>query len=884
VTASFEDRALALLPAVHRERDARPDGEPGLLTSLIEVIAGQFALVDADLDQLYADLFIETCDAWVVPYIGDLVRVIPGAPESTDAVLTRAAVANAIALRRRKGTASILEQLARDVTEWPARAVEMFQNVVVTQNLQHVVADRGTTLALQPAAALERLDGPFDPAAHTLDVRRIGSRRGRHNLPNIAIFLWRDSASTHTWTDAARVDAWRFRFSPIGLDQALATRAEPESALTHQATALNVPTALTRRAMAASLDAYWGRGRSVAVRLPGATGRVPVADIVVCDLGDSAPGGQTWSNVNRLRPGQVGIDPALGRLAFADAQPRPPQVQFVTTSPGDLGATEAAQRPAAPAGQAVTQVARGGAGGAVTSLAAALATAGGSGAIAIADSATYTGDPSVVVPQGRSLWIGSASGAVPFIDTAGPWTVTLDEGAVVSIAGLLVNGPLVVRGRPDRVEIVDSTLVPGRHPAPDAGVTPPAGPSLVLDIDRDWQTDLVLDGCVTGPVCAPADGTTLSITDSIVDGLADGLGRMSAAVAPARVRPALRSLAPLGALALTPGSRSLRLILGTDPPRDVDLGSVPANAATAAALFDQALAGTGARAFAADDRIVVLGDGRPLAIAASPGSELASALGLSEAAAQTSAVLGGAPDLASAAAGGHLTVTDRRARDFAIGLAAGPADAASLASRLQAAVRAADAGLAGAVVGTLDGALVAVPGDASALTFAASSADRTTASSLGMVSPRPAIAADPAGTPGAALDLNRCTILGAVSVTAVGTISDSIVTGAIAVEQVQTGCIQYSWVPPGSVTPRLHECQPATPSTPPPAFVSTTYGTPGYARLRRAGATALLRGASTGFEMGALAHRQETQRDDNLRRGIDEFLRFGLEAGVFDGT
>lgn len=36
----------------------------------------------------------------------------------------RAWVANTLAYRRRKGTALVLEQLARDVTGWPATAVE----------------------------------------------------------------------------------------------------------------------------------------------------------------------------------------------------------------------------------------------------------------------------------------------------------------------------------------------------------------------------------------------------------------------------------------------------------------------------------------------------------------------------------------------------------------------------------------------------------------------------------------------------------------------------------------------------------------------------------------------------------------------------------------
>ena len=41
----------------------------------------------------------------------------------------RAEVANTIAYRRRKGTASMLEQLARDVTGGDARVVEFFQRL-----------------------------------------------------------------------------------------------------------------------------------------------------------------------------------------------------------------------------------------------------------------------------------------------------------------------------------------------------------------------------------------------------------------------------------------------------------------------------------------------------------------------------------------------------------------------------------------------------------------------------------------------------------------------------------------------------------------------------------------------------------------------------------
>src|SRR5947207_9541599 len=113
---SFDlQRMYDLLPAIDRIRDLER-GEP--LKALLTVIAEQVAVLEEDLAQLYDDQFIETCAPWVVPYIGDLVgaRGIND-PEGEAAAFTeRALVADTIRLRRRKGTAAVLEQLAHDVT------------------------------------------------------------------------------------------------------------------------------------------------------------------------------------------------------------------------------------------------------------------------------------------------------------------------------------------------------------------------------------------------------------------------------------------------------------------------------------------------------------------------------------------------------------------------------------------------------------------------------------------------------------------------------------------------------------------------------------------------------------------------------------------------
>src|SRR6185503_17401247 len=147
------DRLYALLPAVHRIRDAE-QGEP--LRALIELLAQQFAALEENVEQLYDDQFIETCADWVAPYIGDLIGYRPLHGVAPKIASPRAEVANTIALRRRKGTALMLEELAQDVTGWPAHAVEFFEQLATTQYMKHVRLYAPATADMRRTADLFR--------------------------------------------------------------------------------------------------------------------------------------------------------------------------------------------------------------------------------------------------------------------------------------------------------------------------------------------------------------------------------------------------------------------------------------------------------------------------------------------------------------------------------------------------------------------------------------------------------------------------------------------------------------------------------------------------------------------------------------------------------
>ena len=65
----------ALLPEVYRNDDSAVLDVPGPLQELLSRIAVQVATVRRSLDRLWDDQSIETCDDWLVPYIGALLDV-----------------------------------------------------------------------------------------------------------------------------------------------------------------------------------------------------------------------------------------------------------------------------------------------------------------------------------------------------------------------------------------------------------------------------------------------------------------------------------------------------------------------------------------------------------------------------------------------------------------------------------------------------------------------------------------------------------------------------------------------------------------------------------------------------------------------------------------
>src|SRR5215472_16047310 len=98
----YADKLWNLLPEIYRTLHSNTFGRKGPLRELVDRVGAQPAIVRRSIDRLWEDQSIETCDDWVIPYIGDLLAT--NLVASLDARGRRVDVAKTIYYRRRKGT------------------------------------------------------------------------------------------------------------------------------------------------------------------------------------------------------------------------------------------------------------------------------------------------------------------------------------------------------------------------------------------------------------------------------------------------------------------------------------------------------------------------------------------------------------------------------------------------------------------------------------------------------------------------------------------------------------------------------------------------------------------------------------------------------------
>jgi hypothetical protein len=553
------------LPAIYRELDETGGRR---LRALLEVISEQAALLENDVEQLWDDFFVETARPWVVPYIAELVgndllydasRIARSrlAEELFDdlasdelrptlATPVRADVAKTIGYRRRKGTVPMLEELARDVSGWPAHVVEFFRLLGRTQHVEHVFPG-GEWADLRFPERADRVDGPFDEVAHTVDVRRPESLQGWHGLPNVGFFLWRLRSYPLENVPARRADrAWRYHFSPLGHPAPLFSRWRREGDEAGLATELHVPGPIRPARFYTDLG---GEGLlygpidetegSLHILL---NGRPIPREQIVCRQLDPWP---TAAPAGRV----IAVDVATGRIAVGAAfgTVRAVAVSYHYGFSADLGGGPYDRRrwlvrpgPLALRMEVDSSIVDDPGSNRFGTVKAALehwasATQGRPNAlVTIVDSRSYVLPPSITLRNDKRLVIQAVNGQRPVLLTDDAADDSLEvkvdvpadepeRGAELTLSGVVVEGWLRVTGELGRLRILHSTLVPGRqfHPR-DGTVTPKSslrahGFRAGAPINEQLRVEVAYS--ITGRIALPEHAAGLWILDSIVDGL-----------------------------------------------------------------------------------------------------------------------------------------------------------------------------------------------------------------------------------------------------------------------------------------------------------------------------------------------------------------------------
>lgn len=571
----YQDKLWQLLPAIYRTGDAVTPEVPGPLKELFNRMGVQAATIRRSIDRLWENQSIETCDDWVVPYIGDLLatRLV----SCLDARAQRLDVARTIYYRRRAGTLGLLEELVADIAGRDARAVEFFRRhgrtrhqfdppignvfaaavpawapdttytagTIVSNGANAYVCaaggisaasggpsgvgaaipDGGVTwsfyepLGSLVPAVIEGLAGAdsHTPAGGFADLRNAYAGRNANSaFDEFAHYAdLRKGAQSSGWYNISHLGlfVWWLQSFPVLAATPVGNGQSPPC-FTFDPSGRNIPLFVPSSRTAASFGDDWVTPDEW--QLP-----VAVRDVLWQTYPDQLYPSAFWVGLDAgpapapLSRDQLSIHPDSGRFSFVGAVPQGTPVtsyHFALMSTVGAGGFPSALLESLALPTAVSHVAGG------SGLDTALAAIAGDATIEIGDSLTYAG-------PGGTLDIGSATVALIAGDATRPmlrwpggghtWTITGDNANLV-LQGLWLQGAdLVLTGTFETVTLRFMTLDPGTAGTGGAAIgTAIDGMPLApvhLWIEASITT-LTLERCITGPIRTRSGGAVEQMT------------------------------------------------------------------------------------------------------------------------------------------------------------------------------------------------------------------------------------------------------------------------------------------------------------------------------------------------------------------------------------
>lgn len=539
----YSAKLWAMLPAIYRTLDSPDNGiTTGPLQEFCNRLGGQAAVLRRSIDRLWDNQSIETCDDWVIPYIGQLLatRIVSCLPARAQ----RLDVARTIYYRRRAGTLGLIEELVTDITGHDARAVEFFRRlgrtrhsfdpaIGLTPNLSLYAKPEDLLNDTPPRSVIEGLCGPysrtpaggyadlrnkyaasntgtaFDEYAYTADFRAGRQSTGWYSISHLGVFIWWLCAFpvTNGTPVEHHLCPGQFTFDPTGREIPLfapSQRAQEDFA--------DNWVAPNEWQLAAPIrEELWEL-------LPPAL--YPHAFSIAVGEGASPP---------ILDASQFDIQPETGRFTFLNAPPAAAvEVVYNFGFSSGIGAGAGPSNAGFPA--PVTTPAKTVNLSFGTGLGTALQNIVGDTTIYFTDSYTYPGPAgdsggNATPPVNLALIATTGTRPVLRLQPQADWTLTGTAGQSgnLTIQGLWLQGAnLILAGAWNSVTIQSCTLDPGSADPKNPG-------QLLKGIDGLALTPthltiagqigtLTINSCITGPIQTATDGAfaTLIINNSIV--------------------------------------------------------------------------------------------------------------------------------------------------------------------------------------------------------------------------------------------------------------------------------------------------------------------------------------------------------------------------------
>lgn len=558
----YADKLWNLLPAIYRAEDTDILDKAGPLREMVNRIGVQSAIIRRSIDRMWEDQSIETCDDWVIAYIGDLLATRLVA--NLDARGQRLDVAKTIYYRRRAGTVAILEEIAANITGWDARVVEFFRRLSRTRhNLDPEIgsADGNSTLQsvqgligpvtntpiggwadLRNVYGASKTHSAFDEFFFTADFRRGRDQVGWHNIPRLGVFLWRlkSFALDKTTPVAIQNCPDHYTFDPTGRifdpnKQQLGLFAGTlrffgDKWISPQEWQL--PTPISQTLLEKDLKSDQQKlysfvdptdSTKIEINSLGVFRRKPENSYELVSAAEPTP--------------EVTIDPERGR--FKILNPKPNDKFYVTYHYGfssTIGAGSFDRRilgtPATPKPELLQPVT-----GGENALAPFLANLAPRGTLSIEDSLTYNtvnnvGSTATGIQAVTLLSLNKTRPLIRLPDSSQnttEWVFTGGDGSTLVLEGLFISGgDIVLRGKFDKVTLTCCTLDPGNsgdaENPPTVYAKAADGRNLIpcrLWIEGEVR-QMQIDRCVVGPIRTRAKGNiveSLTINDSIVQAI-----------------------------------------------------------------------------------------------------------------------------------------------------------------------------------------------------------------------------------------------------------------------------------------------------------------------------------------------------------------------------